>query len=395
MYKAKFKVIAFILVLIFTLVAVWGCTTTPEPTPTPKIPESLSIAAYEVGGGTYLQVAALGEGILKKFGTRVRNVPVGTATARLNMVRTGQTDFGATVDHLNCQEGIYDFSNLEWGPQPIRILYQVARQSAFTFVTRGDSGIVTGADIKGKKVAWPTASPFTQKATEAFLAFFNLTKDDVELVEMRSIISMFQSVIDGTTDGTIMDNSGSKAYELEASPAGIHYIEVPAADKEGWARMKAIQPIYSPINCKFGAGLSETNMKELATVPHPTYYVMEDTDEELAYSIVKMMVESFDEYKDITMAMQWYVLEDCVATDLPNPYHSGAIKYFKEKGVWTEQLQKNQDELVARQKALRAYWNQVLDEAIAAGKKGKEIPAIWLEKRAERFPAFWMETPVS
>ncbi|MEL7173003.1 MAG: C4-dicarboxylate ABC transporter, partial [Pseudomonadota bacterium] len=42
-----------------------------------------------------------------------------------------------------------------------------------------------------------------------------------------------------------------------------------------------------------------------------------------------------------------------------SPYHEGAIKYFKEAGVWTDAAQAHNDKLIARQEALAAAWAEL------------------------------------
>ena len=40
------------------------------------------------------------------------------------------------------------------------------------------------------------------------------------------------------------------------------------------------------------------------------------------------------------------------------PYHEGAIRYFKEAGVWSDKAQAHNDQLIARQEALAAAWEE-------------------------------------
>jgi hypothetical protein len=40
--------------------------------------------------------------------------------------------------------------------------------------------------------------------------------------------------------------------------------------------------------------------------------------------------------------MAEFDLEHAVTPYLPIPYHPGSVKYFKEKGVWTDELEARQ-----------------------------------------------------
>ena len=42
--------------------------------------------------------------------------------------------------------------------------------------------------------------------------------------------------------------------------------------------------------------------------------------------------------------------------DWSGPYHEGAVRYFKEIGVWKPAHQRNNDMLIKRQKVLAQAW---------------------------------------
>jgi uncharacterized protein len=363
-----------------------------DPGPMPK---EMRIASYDVGGGVYIITAALGEGIQKKFGVRLRSLPVGTGTSRILNVKIGNTDFGATIDGLFAEEGLYDFSGLDWGPQPLRMIYMSNRESAYSIAVAANSDIKTLADLKGKKAAWLVGSPFTQLMVTGALAFAGLSMNDVKLVETRSIGAMYETLIDGKADFSPMDSSSSTAYRLEGSPKGIRWISFPPEDKEGWDRFRKINPQVQPIQCKYGAGFSDKNPIWVATVPMPQYFVYDSADEKKVYWIVKMMAESYEQYKDIALGMPWHKLEDAVKAYSVLPYHPGAVRYFKEKGVWNAQLEKNQAELIDRQAKLGKLWKEAVDEALEKGIKDKDFSDFWLKKRESAFPNFWVESPVA
>ena len=88
--------------------------------------------------------------------------------------------------------------------------------------------------------------------------------------------------------------------------------------------------------------------------------------------MTKAMFDLYPEYKGKAPGINGWALEfqdfEWVA-----PYHDGAIRYYKEAGVWNDAAQAHNDELVARQKALAAAW-----EALKA-----ENPDNWEEAWAE------------
>jgi hypothetical protein len=63
------------------------------------------------------------------------------------------------------------------------------------------------------------------------------------------------------------------------------------------------------------------------------------------------------------------------------PYHDGAIRYYKEIGKWSDADQAHNDNLVARQAALKAAWDELVAE------NPSDWEAAWDAKRRESLAA--------
>ena len=359
------------------------------------MPDTLTVSSYDVGAIVYMQNAALGEGILETFGVKLRSLPAVTAISRINNVKDGKAQFGAMAESLMAQEGIDDFAQLDYGPLPLRTILISARQTCYSLATYPESGIDVNDlpnSLKGKRVGWLVGSPFTQRAVKAQLAFYGLTLDDVKPVEMFSIPEMYDALLKGDLDVSILDSGGSKAYELE-STKGIVWLPFPKDNTEGWERLHAINPQLTYLLGKYGAGLSEDNPQDVATVPHPTYFTYDFVDENTVYWITKMIVESYDAYKDKMDAMAWFKIDEAIHSEAVMPYHDGAIKYYKEIGVWTDKHEENQQNLLERQAELKKLWDQVVTDAMDEGISAMDFPKYWLKRRAEVFPNFYKWIP--
>ena len=62
-----------------------------------------------------------------------------------------------------------------------------------------------------------------------------------------------------------------------------------------------------------------------------------------AYNITKVMLEHYSEYK----AQNRTATRETAALVPEVPYHPGAIKAFKEAGLWTDEMDKAQQALLA------------------------------------------------
>ena len=89
--------------------------------------------------------------------------------------------------------------------------------------------------------------------------------------------------------------------------------------------------------------------------------------------MMKAMVETYPLYQGKVLGIDGWNIDDQYL-EWFIPYHDGAVTYFKELGVWTDEAQAHDDGLLARQEALAAAW-----EALRA-----EDPDDWASTWAER-----------
>lgn len=328
-------------------------------------------------------MSAIAMGAKEKFGISVRIVPIGTGVARAVSTRAGATQLwgSCSVDYA-CTEGIFEFAALEWGPQPLRILGMADRTTNFSLAATMKSGVKTVADAKGKRVAWIIGNPTINMQTEGFLAFGGLTLDDVELVECPGYSASLRAMTAGKVDVACAGGGSTGSYEIAASPQGIFWIPFPESDTEGWARLQKVATFVKPTIVKEGAGI--TAPIEASTYPCPVLVAWADQDEALCYWMTKAIVEAWENYKDIMKPEpEGWLLDRNLGARIREPWHAGAVKYFKEIGKWTDKLEKRQQELLNRQKVLSEAFEVAKTEALDKGMKAKEFPDFWMEKRVE------------
>jgi hypothetical protein len=127
-----------------------------------------------------------------------------------------------------------------------------------------------------------------------------------------------------------------------------------------------------------GAGLSKDKPAESSTYPYPILmtYAAQNTD--LVYNMTKAMVDSFDLYKASAPGNGgWAVDRQNFAWVIP--FHDGAIKYWKEKGLWKPEHQKHNDMLIKRQKVLADAWAGMNRDS---GVDDKVFEQAWMKVRA-------------
>ncbi len=352
----------------------------------PPKPELISWANYDIGSSGYVQGTALAEGILKKFGIKIRTLPLGNGIGRMMAAKTKAVDFFfSAADATYACKGIEDWAVRQWGPQPIRTVWMAKRKSTFAVATRADSGVKTLKDLKGRKVAYIVGSPSLNAAVEGALNLVGLTWDDVKKVDYASLTAGYNSVKDGACDAVALNSTSPVAYEMESSPGGLYWIPYPKKEEnsKGWEEFAEIYPGTFPDLVTRGAGLSPEKPVYTANFPFPNVFAYESEDPNVVYWQVKAIVESFDLYKNATPDMPTWSVQECLKIPLAwAPWHDGAVKYFKENGLWTPEMQATQDRLLARDRKAQELWKTVMDESVKLGIKDKDFTKFWLEKLA-------------
>lgn len=361
------------------LALTWHLPATAQQTV--KLPETLTWTAYDVGSGGYNQAVAIGNALKNKYQINLRVLPGKNDVSRNIPLRDGKVPFSANGvgGSYLAQEGVYEFGARDWGPQAVRSLILNNSDALLTIVTAKDANIATAADFKGKRVAWVVGAPSLNQNITALLAFAGLTWNDVKKVEFGGFGQAMDGIINNQVDAAFSSTISGNAYKIASSPRGLRYPTFPHSDKAGWARTTKIAPFFVPAFGTEGAELSKDNKAEAATYPYPVLMTMKATEADLVYNMTKAMVDLFDDYKDGAPGNNgWDLKRQIFAWAIP--VHEGAVRYYKERGVWTAQHQTHNDALIKRQDILAAAWQVYTAKAPA---DDGEFVKGWMTARAD------------
>jgi len=379
MRKAKVKWVVFGFFLGFLLAL-------GSPSPAAEkgsgLPGMMIWSAFDVGSRGYVQGAAISNALTKKYGTKVRILPSGTSVGRLMPLKTGAANYGLLADETYfAVEALYEFAFPDWGPQDLRVL--LAHPAPISLVATAKSGIKAVKDAKGKRIGWIPGASTNNVKTEAFLAFAGLTWKDVQRVELPSYAAAGKGLTEGKIDAISYGITAPLLYELEASPQGISWPEFPASDIEGWKRIRQFTPWLSPGKCDMGPGFKKGQFKEIPfyTYPQLVTYAKQSASE--VYALVKGFDETFDMYKAADPELPEWAIAKSGKTPAGAPFHEGAVRYLKEKGVWTAESDQWNAKFLGRLKKVQQAWKAAVDEGSAKKISEKDFPDFWLNKRKE------------
>ena len=309
--------------------------------------QNLRMGTGVVGALNYVFGAAICDVVEKHEGLKIENLPQGNiqtlpllASGEMDLVFLANDELGYAYEG----KGIFGKQTKEKG-YDLRLLMLGMRNAASTVVPR-DLGIKTYQDLKGKKVVldFGTQQALNLGARVSLIAG-GLTEKDVTVMKAADIPACVQLAKEKKVDACFGGIGVPAFQELAAERGGIRYL---APGDKHMDEVKKLSRAYFLMTVKKGPpGIDE----EISLVTR-NFVVAARTNlpDDLAYKIVKGTWEHDKELAPKHPQMVDWVKEHFVGEQATAPYHPGAIKFYKEKGVWTAKMQARQDELLNMKK---------------------------------------------
>jgi TRAP transporter TAXI family solute receptor len=340
-----------------------------------KLPKTIYWGCRYVGGSLYTVPATMAEKVGPQLGRKIRMIP-GNDVEMINMMRAGRAHLATfAADNYWASMGLAHYATFAMGPQPLRLIWPGWPLGAgSTGLATKKSGIKTPYDLKGKRLIRVIGAAWSDKGLRSQLAFGNLTYDDVTVIDVSSTGAQYKGLNEGKGDYCTGSVTSPGMYELASSSYGFTIVKFPFDDKEGWTRMQKIMPYYTPGLTTQGAGLKEGESVETPMYPWPITTTLEKQSDEFAYAICEAIYAKIDDimaaYKPNKSMEPKHAIrpEACIMA----PFHPGAIKFFKEKGLWTDAHEKANNARLEHLKKVNARWEQFVEESEEKMKKTKK-----------------------
>ncbi len=334
-----------------------------------QLPKTLAWSAYNLGTTGYNQAVAIGKVLKDEYNVTLRVIPGKNDISRLLLLVKGRVQFSANgMATYFAQEGVFQFEHRNWGPLRLRLVISSNGESNQALAVAADTGITHPSELKGHRVPYVRGAPALNVAIEAFLACGDLGWEDVVRVDFPGYNSMWNGIVNGHVDAAFANTVSGPARKLEASPRGIKWLEIAPDDEGCMRRLLKVAPYFTPHVATRGAGITVDAPNVGVTYPYPLLIGLDTTDETLVYSMIQVIHKHYDAFKNadpgaIGWAMDRQLLSYVV------PYHTGAVRYLREIGVWSEENESNNQRLLERQRVLGDAWlrhkqNQYSDDQV-------------------------------
>lgn len=204
------------------------------------------------------------------------------------------------------------------------------------------AGIKTVEDFAGKKVAYSSARSLVMtEIGSSIVEYYGVSDKIVDIPDIpreTRFTGLSERVVDAVLSfATHMD-------EIQQYSPDAFYISVSkecgdyAHNKYPFFSWSIIPEGYRGLNFPAGIGSIDVGSGLFCRADFPA---------DVLYELLKIKYDHFDELLRIHPAFAEGTLDLAVDPKAPIPYHEGAVRFFKEKGIWTAEAEANQQKLLA------------------------------------------------
>lgn len=314
-----------------------------------QLPSILNVGTHPVGSFFNIVGTATATVVGKYTPMKTTVKPMAGPSAWYPLLASHEIDLGV-LNNWDAEKGYLGesvYEKLSKGKGFPARLVAISVNNAIGFIVAANSKIYNYADLKGKKVAGNYPTPSLQLQAEALLANGGVKWSEVTPIPVSSITEGVKAVIEGRADAANVTIGTPIIEELHAK-SGARFLPLDSSP-EAVKRSKEKFPGY-PLPITPGPGRTGIE-KEQAMWAYDIYVVgREDLSDEAVYQIVKSMWENYKDFAPIHVLLKDWTQERFVSKEAMIPYHPGAVRLYKEKRVWTDEMARLQDALLAKKK---------------------------------------------
>jgi uncharacterized protein len=266
----------------------------------------------------------------KDHGFRCSVESTGGSVANINLIRTGEIEFGVTQSDWQFH-GIKGSKAFEkQGPMPeLRAVFSL-HPEPFTILARKEANIKSFDDLKGKRVNIGNPGSGTVASLDELLkamgrerSFFSLAS---ELRPDEHGAALCDNKIDAFFYGV-----GHPSANIQDPTTSCGAVLVPITGKAVDGLVKA-NPYYAYADIPGGIYANNPNPTRTYGVK-ATLVTSAKVSDQAVYTVVKAVFDNFEEFKKLHPALANLKPQDMIADGNSAPLHPGAARYFREKGL--------------------------------------------------------------
>ncbi len=211
------------------------------------------------------------------------------------------------------------------------------------FIVREDSGMKKVSDVKGKRVSWEFAGYQPNvTAVLSYLTVAGLTLKDVIPVKVAGLPEGVNALVEGRLDATT-SSVGMPATTEANAKIGVRHLIQDIASPEWLRKGQLIQPSSYVGICQAGEGASVKADIPIWCKPN---YVFSSTlvPDVVIHTFLQTLWDHYQETWPIHATLKTFKPETFIDDIFPIPVHEAAVKFYKEKKIWTPKREERQQQ---------------------------------------------------
>ena len=274
------------------------------------------------------KAAAEGRKTGRKHGIRCSAPSTGGSNYNIGQIREGELDFG--VAQSDWQFHAYNGSSKYKGKafKKLRAVFSVHPEPYHIIVGKG-SGIKSWADLKGKRFNIGNPGSGQRGTTEVLMDKYGTKKSDFKIATELTSTEQSKALCDGKIDAygyTVgVPNAG---VSVATDGCGARIINLNTSVEKGLVNGN---PFYAFATIPKGTyKTTDTDVTTFGVMA--TFVTSADVSERVVYEVVRAVFENLGDFRKLHPAFKNLDPKLMIKNALSAPLHSGALKYYKEKG---------------------------------------------------------------
>jgi TRAP transporter TAXI family solute receptor len=294
--------------------------------------QTISIGTSQAGSLNNSLGNALGKVMGDAEGLKARVVPFGGGQVFLPSINAKSLEMAipSASDALFAYQGKGPY---EGKPSPALRSIGTVFPFYIGWYVRKDSPYKKLSDLRGKKVAVGYNTNSAQRQIVlAFLAAEGMTENDFDGVPVPHVVRAADDFAQGRVEAASFAIGAGKVAEVDVKVGGVRYLSM-TNTPEAQARLRKVDPT---------AYIALLNpAPRFVGVVGPTAVIFQDylvvtgtqLSDEAAYKVARVLHDHQDKLAGVAKTFLEYKKEG-LTRDRGLPFHPGAIKFYKEKGIW-------------------------------------------------------------
>ena len=318
--------------LVAVAVAAMAWTAGPQRVTAAEMPSSLEIGGASIGGAFYVVAGGVAKLLEENMKIPVTAAVTEGSRENVRLIDRKQIFMGviASNNSYPAYHGVLTFKK----KHPLALVMGLY-PNAFTLHTLPGSTINSFADLKGKRVGVGTGRTWDAFMVPLMKAHGLTYKKDFKPV-YAGMSDLYTQLGDGNIVAMPTMVSGLSpipaALRLHAEKGARYLPPEPQAVEKMVKQFPYMTRQTIPAN-------TPTFEKAVETfdIGGPLLTVRADADEELVYRVIKMIHGNLDRLAEDVRYFKYAQVNPAVlTTQIGVPYHPGAVRYWKEAGLWKE-----------------------------------------------------------